>query len=188
MLFRRPIPLALCFLLSGVAWAQPETEVELTLRNCNKIEASAILGVNATGCLTYDLKKQEATTTIEVCGGLMLKVALKEVVIGGELGHEKIGRVTIKTVLNPGDSKAALDLLKSTSPQGDELRRLTLGRVKGMLTRAKDADLKELGISRDQVDGLGKLRFESPKDRTDRRDQIRKLIDRCPVMGVRGIS
>src|SRR4051794_18724133 len=106
----RPLLCALYLLAPAQARAQPKTEVEVVLKNCNKIEASAIFGASASGCLIYDVRKKEALTTIEVCGGLMLKAALKEVVVGGEFGHEKLGCVTIRTVLNPSDAKAASDL------------------------------------------------------------------------------
>lgn len=181
------MPLMIVLLYPGGAWAQ-KTEVEFTLRNCNKVEASAILGVNATGCLIYDVRKREASTTIEVCGGLMLKLALKEVLLGGEFGHEKIGCVTIKTVLTPSETKEAVNFLKSPSAKGEEIRRLTLDQVKGLLRRANESDLKALGITRDQVEGLNRLRFESPKDATPRRDQIRKSLDACSKVEPRGIS
>jgi hypothetical protein len=178
----------LAVLYPEVAFAQPRTVVELTLRNCSKIEASAILGANASGCLIYDLRKKQASTTIEVCGGLMLKLALKEVVIGGEFGHEKIGCVTIKTVLNPSDAQSARKLLTSPAGPGVEIRRRTLGEVKSILKRADDKDLKDLGITRDQIEGLDRLRFESPRDETDRRDQIRKSIDQCTPIGIRPLG
>jgi hypothetical protein len=171
---------AFCLLDPLQARAQPKTEVEFVLKNCNKLEASVIFGASASGCLVYDLRKKEAFTTVEVCGGLMLKVALKEVVVGGEFGHEKLGCITIKTVLNPSESKTALALLKAKSPQAEEIRRMTLDQVKGMLRRANEPDLKALGIRRDQVDGLDKLRFESPRGATGRGEVIRKAIEKCP--------
>jgi hypothetical protein len=173
---------------AALAASAPRTEVELTLRNCNKFEVSAIFGANVQGCLIYDVRKREAVTTLEICGGLMIKLALKEVVLGGELGHEKIGCVTVKTVLNPSDTSEALRLLTSSKPESESLRRLVLGRVRSALKQRSDAELREMGLTRDQIDKLETLRFETPNDATGRSEAIKKSIERCPVVGTKQLS
>jgi hypothetical protein len=159
----------------------PSTEVEVTLRNCTKLEASAILGANATGCVVYDVRKKQAITTVEVCGGLMLKLALKEVLVGAEVGHEKLACVTIRTTLNPSDAGTAIEALSSDSRRSELLRKQVLEQVKAALVRLGDKELEALGLTRQDVRSLEKVRFEHPTDETKRSRELRREIEKCPA-------
>jgi len=156
--------------LTLVLAAPPETEVTVELKNCTQVQAEALFGAKGSGCLIYDVKKKEAKTEIELCGGLMVGVALK---IGGGAAfqHEKIVCVKMTTVLNPSDAKTAKEFLGSDKSDSKAVREL----LKNKLIE----ELKKQGLDNNSLKKIKSIQFEEFKDATNRSKELRKTIDQC---------
>ena len=151
--------------------APPQTEVTVELKNCTDAQAEALFGVKGSGCLIYDVKKNEAKTEFEFCGGMMVGVALK---IGGgvALEHHKIACVKITTTLNPSDAEAAKKVLGSDTADSKAIREL----MKNEFIK----ELRKQGVDEKVLMKIKSIEFEPFKDSTKSTIEIRKVIDQCP--------
>ena len=149
----------------------PETEVAVELKNCTQAQAEALFGVKGGGCLIYDVTKKEAKTEIELCGGLMVGVAVK---IGGgaELEHEKIACIKITTVFSSDNAGEVKQFLESKKPESKVVRQI----MKDSMIR----ELRKQGVDESTLKKIRSIEFGEFKDATKREVQIRKILEKCP--------
>lgn len=150
--------------------AGPESEVVVELKNCTDAQAGVLFGVKGSGCLIYDVRKNEAKTEIELCGGLMVGVALK---VGGgvALNHHKIVCIKLVNVFDGDDAKKAKEFLESDKKDSKAVRELMKQRT--------IEELRKQGVDEQTLKKIKEIQFEPFKDATKRTQEIRKTLDEC---------
>lgn len=129
----------------------------------------------------YEVTESELAIEFSLCGGW--NEGIKVTGVGAETGINACfdWKVSVPVAKKARDKAAVLKLLKEYLAKGgskDDVAK----QLRMKLSKASDSELKDVGISRKQIDDIKgmDIEFGPLNDSTDDPKKVRDVIDKCP--------
>jgi hypothetical protein len=150
------------------------TEWTMEIKACSAATLSAILGGEAEGCVIYDKASDAVSAEFQICGGVIVGVALK---VGGgvDVSNKKVtcAKAKVSVPLDTQDKiKHFLTSDESDSQQAREL-------FKEVLLEK----LKASGVPQSELDNVQDIEFGPFIDGAGRESEIKQNFQQCGAGG-----